>query len=285
MADASDVSATLVGLISGFIYPNGTSNPSAAAVDARVFVGWPVPATLQTDISNDVCQISVYPLPTERNTTRYESAWQNGIINTPTLTLTALGQTVTVGGAVAPANNPHNACIFVGGIPYIYAVQPTDTIVTVATALATLINAAVPGTLSSGPQILLPGTAVLGPVRVGVTGSSILEIRRQEKLFQITIWANTPQNRSALAKTIDPALAAMHFINLPDLTGGRLIYRNNRESDTAEKQQVYRRDLIYSVEYPTIQTQTLPQILTVEQVYSVAVAGVPPYVPIATEFS
>lgn len=284
MADVTDVTSMLVGIISGLIYPNGTSNPSVGGVDAKVFAGWPIPETLKADLANDVVQVSVYTLPSERNTTRYLEQWQTAVINTPTLTLFAAGQTVTVGGTIPPKSNPHNAVIFVNQFPYVYAVQPTDNLNIIATALTALIAAAVPGTMNAGAVITLPAGARLGPVRIGVTGTSVMEISRQEKQFQLIVWANTPANRTSIAKTIDSALRAMTFILLPDFTFGRLRYMGNRETDSAQKQQLYRRDLIYTVEYATTQLQTNTQITQEVINVSAAIAGVLPAQPVTTVY-
>lgn len=293
MADISEVCSTLVGLIGALIYPNGTAAPSIIAGTAgiKVYVGFPVPAQIDLDIANKVnglplpyCHVGVFPLPAERNTTRYLQKWSKASIQTPTLTLTAAGQTATVAGTIPPASNPHNMAVFANGIPYVYAVQPADTLATIATALATLINVGVPGTTSAGLVITLPNTATLGAVRVGVTGTSTLEVARQEKQIQISVFADSPLHRTQIAKAIDPILKAMTFIALPDLTKGRIRYFGNREFDTAQKQAIYQRMLIFTVEYGTIETQTFEQIVAVEVNISAAVDGVSP-VPVATEFS
>lgn len=273
MADVSDVSDTIVGLVSGLLYPSGTSQPSVIAGTAgmRVYDGWPVPHQLDLDLANKVasvltsiCHVSVYPLPGERNTTRYFSEWTMASLNTPTLILSSAGQTVRVGGTVPPANNPHNLVVFVNKYPYVYAAQPTDSLSTIATALATLIAVNVPGTTSASAVITLPANAVLGPCRVGITGTSTLEVARQEKQFQISIWADSPAHRVAMAKVIDPALKGMAFIMLPDLSGGRFRYVGMREIDMLQKQAIYRRDLIYTVEYGTFLTLPTTQVTQVE---------------------
>lgn len=263
MADVSDVSETLLGLISGLIYPNGTSQPSVGGVDTRVFIGWPVTSTLAADLKKGTCEISIYPWRGERNTTRYLQQWQQASINTPTLTLTAAGQTVTVAGTIPLLANPHNAVIFANGMPHVYAVQPTDTLNSIAAALATLIAIAVPGTSSAGAVITLPNSARLGAVRIGVTGTNLNEIARQEKVFHIIVWADTPAHRTSLAKVIDLALKSMTFLLLPDLSGGRVRYVGNWESDNDQKLGEYRRDLIYTVEYGTFETQVATQITQV----------------------
>lgn len=266
MADVSEVTATLAGICAGLIYPNGTgsSTPSICGVDAYIFPGWPVPKQFEDAAQKKRCIVSVYPWAGERNTTRYLEKWRVAGINTPTLTATASGLTVTLAGTIPPPTNRHNIAIFVNRFPYVYGVQSTDTLNTIAAALSTLIGVNVPGTINVGSAVMLPQGANLGAVRVGVTGSSVLEIKRQEKQFRIIIWANSPQNRTALAKALDRGLAAFTFINLPDLTAGRIRYHNNWETDNAQKQLLYRRDLIYTVEYGTILSQTNPQIIVIE---------------------
>jgi len=282
MADLSDVSNTLVALIASVLYPNGSSRPSALGIDARIFVGWPLPAQLDADLAKNVCQVSVYPSAMNRNTTRYMDQWQPASVNTPTLALTLAGQTVTVSGTVPPANNPHNLVMFVGGVPYVYQAVPSDTLASIAAALAAQINAAVPGTSSAGPVITVPAPAEINTVRVGVTGTGVMEIRRQEQLYQIGIWAPTPTARDAIAKAIDPVLASTFRLTLPDGSSCRLIWKNSLQSDQAQKANLYRRDLFYSAEFPTLDTETETQITQQQLNTGVAIAGVYPTQPVTT---
>lgn len=291
MADISDITDTLAGIITGLLYPTGTSNPPVVRTNTRVEVGWPLPGQIETDLANTVvgnaadlpiCTVSIYPLQTERNTTRYLPTWQQATLNTPTLTLTAAGQTVTVGGTMPPASNPHNAVIFANGLPFVYAVQPADTLNGIAAALAALIAVSIPGSSSAGPLVTLPTSARLGPVRIGVTGTSMLEVSRQEKQIQIVIWADSPDHRTAIAKIIDPALKAMTFIALPDVSAGRIRYTGNRESDNAQKQGIYRRDLMFTVEYGTYKTLTTTQITQTQ--LNVSGGVTPPAQPSVTVF-
>ena len=274
------------------------SSPDAAPAQARAdflaveepleirLNGRPLSVTMRTpgddlDLAAGICSVSVYPAKMERNTTRYLSRYKQASINSPTLTLTAAGQTVTVSGTIPPASNPHNLGVFVNGVPYVYAVKPNDTLASVAAALATLIT----GSSSAGPLVTLPAGALLGPVRAGITGKSARPIRNTQRVFQITIWADTPAHRDAIAAVIDPVLAATPFVFMPDGTAGNVVYRGSPQTDKDEKSGLYRRDLMYSVDYSTMQTVTAPQIVAVEVDISAAVDGVPPFVPVATEFS
>lgn len=280
MADVSDVCNTLVGLIAGLIYPNGTGEaPAGNCPPTKVYYGWPLPEQLQSDLEAGTAHVSVYPRPEERNTTRYPLQWRPVKVNTPTLTLTVSGQAVTVGGTLPGATNPHNLAIAVDGVSYVYAVQLSDTLATIAAALAALIDASVPGTTSSGPVITLPAAALIQGAIVGITGSMIEEVRRQERLFQIGIWADTPQARDAIAQLVDPTLAVTYFLTLPDCSAGRLRYKSSAMSDLLQKEQLYRRDLLYTCEYAT--TLTTPATEVVSLTVDVAVALQPPATPSA----
>lgn len=280
MADLEDVTATLVGILSGILYPNGLGAAPASGYASRVLPGWPNPAQLEVDLKESRTIVSVYPRSEERNTMRYALQWQEATLNSPTIALSIAGRTVTVSGSIpnAAAANPHIVMVMANYKPYVYAVQPTDTVASVASALAAIVAVGVPGTLSAGPVITFPANTLITAARVGVTGTSGMEVRRQERLFQIGIWANSPMARTAVAKVIDPALAVMPFINLPDLFAGRLRYKNSHVSDAAQKQLLYRRDLFYTVEYPTTQFQT-DTTITQEQLN---IASLPSGTPIET---
>lgn len=261
MADLSDVANTLKDLCASLVYPNGTAQPSVANAPIQVYVGWPVKSQLDADLAIGKCHVSVYPRPQERNTTRYLPTSAQVSLNTALLTLTVSGQTVTVAGTIPPVANPHNLAIFVNGLPYVYRVLVTDTLATIASAMAALI----PGASSAGPIIIVQNTARLGAARVGVTGTSGILVRNQERVFQIGIWADTPAHRDAIATGIDPTLAATTFLSFADGTAGRFRYVGSPVTDMFEKSTLYRRDLMYSVDYSTMQVQSTTQITQISE--------------------
>jgi hypothetical protein len=55
---------------------------------------------------------------------------------------------------------------------------------------------------------------------------------------------------------------------MPDGTQARLIYVNSPITDTTQKQNIYRRDLVYSCEYGTTVTISAPQITVQETTLS-----------------
>jgi len=89
----------------------------------------------------------------------------------------------------------------------------------------------------------------------GVQGVSIREIRRQTRTFQITVWASCFDRRDPVAKAIDSALAAVTRLTLADGSQGVMTYVNSTQDDDQQKQGIYRRDLFYSVNYATTQTE------------------------------
>lgn len=261
MADISHVENALVSLIAQTLYPNGTSQPSAAGIDCIVYAGWPTASRLDADLIAGKTHVTVYPTATERNTTRYPKEWETQSVNAATLTLTISGQTVTVGGAMPVPFSVHNLAILANDKNYVYAVQATDTLTSIATELAALLAVDFPSTTSAVAVITCPVACHLDAAKVGTTGTSIREVRRQERVFQITVWSDTPAHRDAVIQPVDVALAATQFLNLADGTAARLIYKGSPITDNNQKAKLYRRDLMYTVEYATTQTQTNYQIV------------------------
>ena len=256
MADISEVLVVLAAQAAAAVYPNGTGQASVANCDIRVYPGWPNAQALDADLLAGKVNISVYPTPQEKNTTRYVRRWQPVVRNTPTVTLTLDGAHVTVGGSIPLPFFPQNLAILIGTNGYTYPMQESDTLATIATGLALQI----PGASSSGAVITVPAgpTPVL---RVGSTGTAIQEIRRQKRLIQITIWAPTPALRDTVAKAVDVVLADLAFLTMPDGTGARSVYQDSPMTDSLEKAKTYRRDLRYNVEFATTKQMTTAEVV------------------------
>lgn len=259
MADLSDVLTALGTLIGTALYPSGASgeNPSpVAGIPVRVEMGWPSPQSLDSAVIAGKAHVSIYPRPEERNTSRIPEDWQTTVTNPATFTLVQAGQVVTVGGAQPGNYYPQNLAIFANGKPYLVQAANTDTPSSLAAALQALIVVAIPGTTVIGPAITFPNSARIGALRVGATGTSVQEIGRQERAFQITIWADTPAHRDVVAKPVDLALRNVTNLSLADGTAGRMFYRGSPFSDFDQKMGIFRRDLLYVVEYGTTNSET-----------------------------
>lgn len=300
MAGLADVSNALVALIAQIAYPNGTSQPSITGQPIKAYPGWPNPGVLAADLKAGKAHISVFPTATEKVIDSAVSEWRTVTAPVNTLTLTLSGQTVTVGGTVS---TPQNAALVVDGKGYVYGVQAGNTLTSIATALAALVAVDHPGTTSSGAVITLSGTLVeafAGTVvladgslvymigdplsaspRVGGAGTSLRELRRQERTFQISVWANCFDARDPLADALDSALSATFHLTLPDGMAAILRYRSSRQDDSGQKEGIYRRDLMYAVEFSTTQTSTDTQI-TVTQTNITAGPSLDAQFPVTT---
>lgn len=268
MASLSDVENALQALIVGQIYPNGTppAGSSAVAHPVKVYAGWPDPQALDADLVETnglpmASHVSIYPLPTERNVTRFETRWEDEAVPETTYTITASGQTITLGGQAPSPYAAQNVAAWVSGVAYVVQAGRGQTPAQVATALGGAIQADVPGASVLGSVITLPASAVLGSVIVGATGSAAKEVRRQEKQFHIAVWTSSPTLRATIADLFDPVLADTPRLNFPDGSTGRLHYVTTREDDFVQKQRIWRRSLIYAVEYATFRSMTAAQLV------------------------
>ncbi|AVA33363.1 hypothetical protein [Cupriavidus metallidurans] len=253
MADLSDVSSALVSLIAGIAYPNGTGQPSIVGNPVLVYGGWPNPVQLIADLKANKIHVSVFPT-IERIVDTAASDWTVPTAPVNTITLTLSGQAVTVGGTIS---TPQNAALVVDSKAYVYAVQGTDTLASIATALAALVAVDQTAT-AAGAVVTIPNAKKISP-RVGGQGTAQRETRRQERTFQISIWANCFDQRDPIAGKIDAALSNSFHLTLPDQVAA-LRYKSSRQDDDQQKERIYRRDLMYAVEYSTIATETDYQI-------------------------
>ena len=256
MADESDVEVALVAAIAGAIYPNGTGSAAVGGTACRIARGEPNAEALNADLAAGIANVTVLLVDRlSRNTTRYGTAWQAAAIQpAPTLT-------VSMAGAVATFAGAGGAGAIVGvralGQAFSYATGPNDTPAAVAAAMAQRIT----GATASGPSLHLPGTGGAPLAVVYGLATAISEQRRQEQGFRVTVFAPTPDARTAVAAVIDQALAGTSFLPLADGSAGRLRYRQTRVDDVPGRANLWRRELLYTVEYGTTQTTTVPDMV------------------------
>lgn len=258
MADLEDVMAVLAAKCAVTMYPKGIAAGPIVGNLIRTVQGWPDATALDKDLAAGNVQVSIYPLAMERNTTRFQRAWETVGLQATTLTLSVAGDTVTVGGAMPVPFSPHNLAVLVNGTGYTYSVQASDTLTSIATALAMAIGAGYPHTTSAGPVITVAGAESYAEplvARVGGIGMSVREVRRQKRLFQITIWAPSPAARRPVSEALDVALQKDAFLTMPDGTAAHIIYSDSPMTDMMSKSRLYRRDLRYFVEYATTEQE------------------------------
>jgi hypothetical protein len=265
MADLSDVTNALGQLVEAALYPGGSpSGPSPiAGVQVLIQVGWPDPSSLDKMMKARNSMVTIYPRPVERNVTRYPQTWDVGAKQAKTFTLAQAGQAVTIAGAQPAPYYRQNICIFANGKPYIFSTIDGSTPPDIAAGLAALIVVDIPGTSAAGAVLTLPGIARIGALRVGTGAPIVQEVKRQEREFQITVWSPSLDSRDSVAKPIDVKIGLTPRMSLADNTRGRLIYKGSPYTDFDQKQAIFRRDFIVTVEYPTTNMDFAPEVVAV----------------------
>jgi hypothetical protein len=257
MADIKDVGDALKNLAIAAVYPNGTNQPSVAGIDVQIFQGWPKAPLLDKSLAAGKAVVSIFSSNASRITTRFDTQWQDLTYNAATITLTVnnTAKTVTLNGTVT---TPQSCMVIVNGTGYAYGVQQNDTLTTIAAALAALI----PGATASG-NVITVNTAYKIAARVGTTGTSVREVAREERVFTVTVWAPPalgnaypPLYRSQIASAIQSLFAATSRITLPDGYYASLKTGAVHEIDESQKDNFYRRNLDYVVEYAITQSET-----------------------------
>lgn len=250
MADISDVQAAFASRIAAALYPNGTAHPCLVGAPVVVYPGWPQPAQLDKDIAAKKVNVSVWARGDGSNTTRFRSqAWQETVAPTATLTLETAGDTVTLGGIVSAPQ-----VVAVNG--QAYAVQATDTLESIVTALAALL----PGSSNAGTVLTCPGG--IRHAAIAANGTVARVVRSQTDTVQIIVWAPTPDLRAKVASAIDSALAEERSLLMPDHSCARVMYQSTRSTDESANALIYRRDILFRVEYDTTVSAVATQIAT-----------------------
>lgn len=275
MADSRDVENALVSMISAILMPSGykmgLAETSLLGPVVRLYRGWPVRKQLDDDLAAMGSHVTIFPRAEEQNLTRYDREWQVLVPAVHGITAAITGLVVTFGGSVGTAN----VGLIVDGVGYIVSPTLSDTLTTLATAFAGLI----PGATSAGPSVTLANASQI-LIRVGGFATMVRELKRQLRNYQIIFWTPTPDLRDVLAGPVDVALAEPQWVTLPDFTTGRLRYHNSWIDDELQKAGVFRRDLVYSVEYPTVQTMLAPEVIIAQADLSMLPPPIPAVPPV-----
>lgn len=252
MADLLDLETALATLCGAAIYPQGTGFPAITGIDCKIFPGWPNASELATTLGAGVAEISIYSGQNlERDTTRFARNWFDITVTPPTITATVAARTITLGGTITTG---HFVTLLVDGIAYSYAALATDTLATVAVALAALLPSAVTPVVAGSVITLAAAANGRITARTAAPGLIGREIGRQQRGLMISVWAPSPQSRSAISAVLMKMVRGTDFVTLPDTTTAWMTYRQSNESDGKENAMAYRRDINVWMEYATIET-------------------------------
>ena len=255
MPNQVDAENALALLAASALYPSGLTAPSAITATVRIFRGWPNAAALDADLAAGRVNVTIFPVPgATRVTTRYPLA---PVANpaTPTLTVSVAGNTATFSGTALPGQL---AGLLVEGQPYVYRTATGDTPDLVAAILAAAITINHPA-ICSGSSVFTPGSVPIARTVADATATT--ELRRQVQTFRLTAWCPTPDLRDATCAALDPVFAATPFLTLADGSAARLTFISTTTFDQSEDASLYRRDLLYAVEFPTTLVAIQPSML------------------------
>ena len=256
MPSQSDAEMALVQLAAASLYPNGLAAPAAIPATIRIYRGWPNTTALDADLRAGLVNVTIFPVPgATRNTTRYASDWLPDPV-IPSLSVSVVGTTATFAGT---AGLGQIAGLLVDGHPYVHRTVHGDTPALVAATLAAAISRSRIA-LNTGASVNVPGAATL-VARTAADATTARELRRQQQQFRVVAWCPAPDLRDATCEAIDIAFAATPFLQLPGGFPARLRFAATTTLDTGQDEALYRRDLLYTVEYPTTQTVTEPSML------------------------
>jgi hypothetical protein len=223
----------------------------------RVFQGWPEREAIDADMAAGIVDVSIYTLPGSANTTRYPEVDIPISILPPTLEWVVAGTTATLGGTVS---TPQNVGLLVDRQAYLYAVQLTDTLPSIATALAALVNAVQPAS-AAGPVVTIPGShAIIG--RAGGVVTTLREVGRQKVTVQVEIWAASDALRDAVGGAIEPGLRQLWRLRLADQSIAMIWFGQMSDGDELAKSDIYRRALSIEAEYASTKISKIPKILS-----------------------
>ena len=274
MADLSDVTAYLYSVAASAVYPNGIGQASIAGIDCRIFEGWPIPEQLDQDMAGTilsgspprevprtggpVASVSIYPMP-GTGVAVPQILDETYVIAQPVygLTLSVSGNTIALSGQPAAGEYVTLICDDL----HVYS-QTGSTTAALLSALAAGAQVDYPAAAATSTTLTVPtGHKLI--VRHGAAGTLGKVTHRQRHSIMVTVWAPTHAVRNALAGPIDVAIKKNIRITLPDTSQALVIYSRTNTSDEQQSSTIYRRDLIYDVEYATLETFTGYVITTV----------------------
>ena len=258
MAAQADVEAATAAIAANAVYPMGTAAASAVGAAVKIYRGWPVAPVLDADLAAGMAHVSVSATDAAmKNVTRYPRIWQNLTPAAGTLTASVAGLEASFFGTCSAGLL---AGVLVDGQTYPYAVQANDSAATVASNLAAMLRQGGWIVEYAGAKLVVP-EAMHFTARVVAGAGALQETRRQQQEFRIAMWCPCPALRDTLAPVLDAAMMANDFVALADGAYGRIRFVNGMTMDNSADAALYRRDLIYTVEYPTTLAQQTPAML------------------------
>lgn len=248
MADLSDVSAYLAQQAALAVYPSGTGSPSVANIKVAIFEGWPIADQLDKDVAAGAANVSVFPMQGTGKAV-YQILDETYTITPAAITSTAVlaGNVITVTGSISTGEyltlviDDLVVCSRTGAnVAAMLSALAADAVAAGYAAVATSTTLTVP--FGHSLVVRQGGVAVLGKVT-----------HRQCHSVMVTVWAPNRVARNQLSAAIDGLIKQANKVSLPDTSQATIVYSRTNVSDEQQAATIYRRDLIYDVEYATVE--------------------------------
>lgn len=257
MADLSDAAALIVNMATAALYPNGAGQPSAIDAPCKIYPGWPNSTALDADLRNGDVHVSVFPV--QGSTSKAPLTLDNPqVIVAPVHGLTAAvaSQSITLAGMPTTGE----FLTIVADRKRIYSASGASA-AAIMSALLAAAQVDYPGASLSGSTLTIP--AVYLDVRIGAPATLANVTHRQKQAFYITVWAPSDALRTLAASLIDVALKKVNVVTFSDTSTGLLTFDRTIVSDLMQRAICYRRDLVFNLEYATLDTFQGVEITTV----------------------
>jgi hypothetical protein len=246
MVSLRQVAQTVAQLAASACYPNGISQPSITGALVRTAADDPRSVELDADLAAGGTFVRVLPQQgVSRPAAVSLSGEQEVVTPAATMSATISGTVVTFSGTVT-AGWP--AMLVVNGIACAYAPTATDTLATVAAAMAALLAGTYPGTIAAGAMLTIPGATSI-VAYFPTEGTTALALLRQTQGFAVTIFAPGPDVRDTVGNAVKLAIIQNPQLTLPDGTVGLLLFTAEYDNNQPSKELDFERVLLCQVEY------------------------------------
>lgn len=253
MADLSEVEQSFYGLVRDSMQmPMGYASYTVASsallsIPLRVFRGWPLDQQLSDDLRAGVSNIGIFSNPgMSKNTSRFLRSMTTAVVSTPTATMTAVasGKTVTFAGTASINEVIGIGCVAFG---YSYRLQVGDT----PTSVAAIFAVNMPSATSVGAVLTIDTTHPV-TVAYGADVTSLTELSRQVQLIRVSTWSPTTLKRDNICSALEPAILFQdRFVFAENSISGPITSVGTHVDDCVGLEGMWRRDLIFSIEYAT----------------------------------
>jgi hypothetical protein len=263
LADIADVENALMNMAGAAAYPNGFSSPSITGKPVTIFRGWPNPTDVDAAVAADNGMVSVFTIPGSSGGAVFQILDKDYLVVPPVhgLTITSIANgAVNVMGA--PSAGEYLTIIVEGKHAYSHSGADLPTILNLIAADAivdypgvfvfALGGSSLPfWTDATGGGIQFPTDRLMAHIGAPATKGKVTH--RQRIQVAVTAWAADPNDRDTISAAVDAALKAVNRLVFPDTSRGLLFHARSVQVDRDQSTSVYRRDLIFSCEYATLQ--------------------------------